>query len=336
MMLRRAALLGLVSGLMAGPATAQVLRVAELNVDEIRGLDRPRTAVILPGGILEQHGPYLPSYSDGYYSERLARDLADAVAARPGWTALVFPPLPLGALGANEIGGKRSFPGSYTVRTATLRAVYMDLASQLGEQGFRWVFVVHNHGGPSHNRALDEAGDYFQETYGGRMVHLLGSMDVVTCCEGWRRLVSPDAVAENGLSVHAGLVEQSGVLFLRPDLVPAAFRQAPSVTATSFEGLVAEARRPEWPGYFGAPRHATAAVGASFYKQQSDLVVAAALRILDGQPGLPAPRYAEEIIKNPVVVRVVSDSLARDRELEARQEAWLKKRAPWPPAPPRP
>ena len=29
---------------------------------------------------------------------------------------------------------------------ATLRAVYMDLANELGEQGFRWVFLVHNHG----------------------------------------------------------------------------------------------------------------------------------------------------------------------------------------------
>jgi creatinine amidohydrolase len=211
----------------------------------------------------------------------------------------------------------------------------MDLASQLGEQGFRWVFVVHNHGGPSHNRALDEAADYFQETYGGRMVHLLGSMDVVTCCEQWRRLVSPEAVAENGLSVHAGLVEQSGLLFLRPDLVPAAFRQAPSITATSFDGLVAAARRPEWPGYFGAPRHATAAVGASFYRQKSDLVIAAALRLLDGQPGPPTARYSDEIVKSPVVAAVVADSLAGDLALEARQEAWLKKQSPWPPGPPR-
>jgi creatinine amidohydrolase len=333
MMLGRAALVGLVSGLLCGSAAAQVLSVAELNVDRIRALDRQRTVVILPGGILEQHGPYLPSYSDGYYGERLARDVAEAVAGRAGWTALVFPPLPLGALGANEIGGKRSFPGSYTVRAATLRAVYMDLASQLGDQGFRWVFVVHNHGGPSHNRALDEAADYFQETYGGRMVHLLGSMDAVTCCEEWRRLVSPDAVADDGLSVHAGLVEHSGLLFLRPDLVPAAFRQAPSITATSFEGLVAAARRSDWPGYFGAPRHATAAVGASFYRQQSGLVVASALKILDGPPAASGARYSDEIVKNPVVAAIVADSLAGDRALEARQEAWLKRQSPWPPGP---
>jgi creatinine amidohydrolase/Fe(II)-dependent formamide hydrolase-like protein len=103
---------------LAATSSAQVLRVAELNTEQIRGLDRQRTAIILPGGILEHHGPYLPSYSDGYYNERLARDLAEAVAGRPGWTAVVFPTIPLGSCGANEIGGKYAFHGSYTIRAS--------------------------------------------------------------------------------------------------------------------------------------------------------------------------------------------------------------------------
>jgi hypothetical protein len=36
-------------------------RLAELNIDQIRTLDRQRTVILLPGGILEEHGPYLPS-----------------------------------------------------------------------------------------------------------------------------------------------------------------------------------------------------------------------------------------------------------------------------------
>ena len=56
--------------------------------------------------------------------------------------------------GANVIGGKHSFPGSYNVRSETLRAVYMDLADAFGAQGFRWILVVDDHGSPNHNRAL--------------------------------------------------------------------------------------------------------------------------------------------------------------------------------------
>src|SRR4029453_7057323 len=142
---------------MAAPTAAQVHRVAELNTEHIRALDRARTVVNLPGGILEQHGPYLPSYTDGYRNERLAQALAEAVAGRPGWAALVFPSIPLGTGGANEIGRKYVFPGTYAIRSTTLRSLFMDLAGELGEQGFRWIFVVHGHGAPNHNRVIDQA-----------------------------------------------------------------------------------------------------------------------------------------------------------------------------------
>ena len=105
-------------------AFAQIYRVAEMATEEIRALDRAKTVVLLPGGILEQHGPYLPSFADGYVSERVTETVAEAIVARPGWKALVFPMIPLGVGAANEIGGKYTFDGSYTVRSATLRAVY--------------------------------------------------------------------------------------------------------------------------------------------------------------------------------------------------------------------
>ena len=136
-------------------AEAQVYHLAELNTEQILGLDRARTAVLIPGGILEEHGPYLPSYTDGYYTEHVTQALASAIAERPGWAAVVFPPVPLGSGGANEIGGLYSFPGTYAIRPATLRSVFMVLATEFGEQGFRWLFVVHSHGSPSHNRVLD-------------------------------------------------------------------------------------------------------------------------------------------------------------------------------------
>ncbi len=68
--------------------------------------------------------------------------------------------------------GKASFLGSYPVRASTPRSVFMDLASELGEQGFRWILVAHVHGAGLHNRVLDQASDYFHDTYGGCMAHV--------------------------------------------------------------------------------------------------------------------------------------------------------------------
>lgn len=170
----RTALLVMLLVAVALPVDAQVKKIAEMTVRDIRALDRARTVVILPGGILEPHANHLPSFSDGFMNQSIADELARSVAARPGWTAVMFPIIPLGSGGANEISGKYSWPGTYAVRVETLRAIFMDLATELGEQGFRWVFVVHNHGSPWHNQALDDAGDYFRDTYGGRMVNLTG------------------------------------------------------------------------------------------------------------------------------------------------------------------
>ena len=52
-------------------AAGQVLHVAEMNTGQIRELDRTKTVVLLTGGILEEHGPYLPAHTDGILSERL-------------------------------------------------------------------------------------------------------------------------------------------------------------------------------------------------------------------------------------------------------------------------
>ena len=84
---------------------------------------------------MEEHGPYLPWYSDGFQNERYTADLAAAIARRLGWTAVVFPSIPLGVSGANAVGGKLPFPGTYAVRPETLRAIFMDLGDGIRRAG---------------------------------------------------------------------------------------------------------------------------------------------------------------------------------------------------------
>src|SRR6185369_14272861 len=216
----------------AMPASAQIVRLGDLNAAQIRDLDRSKTVVMMTGGMLEEHGPYLPAYTDGILSDRLTQEVARSViAGKPGWTVLLFPQIPFGSTGSNEIGGQFSFPGTYTVRPSTLRAVFMDLASELGDQGFRWIMVVHVHGAPLHIRAIDEAGDFFHDTYGGRMINL---WDLVPVISGWgNAMVSAMTDAEkkeDGASLHGGMDEHSLMLHLNPQLVSPGYKTAPAVT----------------------------------------------------------------------------------------------------------
>ncbi len=299
-------------------AEAQIYQLAEMNTEEIAQLDRSTSVVIIPGGILEEHGPYLPSFSDGYMNQRLARALADEIVERPGWSAVMFPQIPLGTGGANEIGRRYTYSGSYTVRMATLRSVFMDIATELGDQGFRWIFVVHIHGGSNHNRALDQAGDYFHDLYGGEMINLYGVAEGPT-----PNLRTEAEKSEDGISLHSGMDETSLIMFLRPDLVDPTVSEAPSFSAFSMEELVAIARSEEWPGYFGSPRLASAAHGAQSWSAFEKMFVDLAIRILDGFDYRQLPRYTDIMGGLPEIPEIDRDALDRDAAILRQQQDWL-------------
>jgi creatinine amidohydrolase/Fe(II)-dependent formamide hydrolase-like protein len=313
----------------ASPAGAQVLRLTDLNAAQLRALDRSKTMVLLTGGMLEEHGPYLPAYTDGILSDRLTQEIAQAVIAnKPGWTVLLFPQIPFGTSGSNEIGGRFSFPGTYAVRPSTLRAVFMDLASELGDQGFRWIMVVHVHGAPLHIRAIDDAGDFFHDTYGGRMINLWDLLPVIS---GWgNAMVSAMTDAEkkeDGASLHGGMDEHSLILYLKPELVAPGYRTAPAVTGQSLQESFDEARKADWPGYLGSPRLATAALGEKIWVAFSAAASDQTLKILEGIDSSAIPRYADILEKNPIYQKEwISPAAAHDEALDAKEREWLRRR----------
>jgi creatinine amidohydrolase/Fe(II)-dependent formamide hydrolase-like protein len=306
-----------------GTASAQILDVRELKPSQIAALDRSRTVVMLTGGILEEHGPYLPAFSDGYQSEFVTTKVAEAIVARPGWVVLRWPMIPLGTMPANEVAGRYSFPGSYAVRFTTLRAVFMDLLTDLGEAGFKWGFILNLHGSPTHNRALDEAARYFSDTFGGRVVDLSGLASVAGAVP--RDIFSPAQRSAEGFSVHADADEHSRMLFLRPDLVRSDVSSAPPVVAHSFPELIASSTKDDWPGYWGTPSIATAAAGARAMGTIAQAAVDTALKILDGAPDAALTRIADQTAANPDVAKLVGASLEHERQIEQRQNEWIAK-----------
>lgn len=305
-------------------ADAQIYRVAEMNVEQIRSLDKQKTAVIIPGGILEQHGSFLPSGSDTLMNEWWTQALAEAIASRPGWKVLIFPTIPLGTSGANVLGEKYVFPGSYTVRPETERAVFMDLASELGEQNFKWIFVMHNHGSPLHNLIIDQAGDFFRDIYGGKMVNLPGLLTKPAEKEPFR---SAGVLREEGaFEVHAGMSETSRILFLRPDIVPLSYLTAKPYTANTPSEAVALAKSDGWLGYIGSPRLATAAYGAQMMRYEANEYNRLALAILDGLDERTIPRLSNVAFNDKTVAGIEAGTKKHYAEIERKQTEWMKKK----------
>jgi len=324
---RRLAVLLACSLLLPRTLPAQVRHVADLTTRDIAALDRATTVVILQGGMLEEHGPYLPAFTDGILSARLTDELAAGIVReRPRWTVLVFPPVSAGASGSNEIGGRFVFPGTYAVRPSTLRAAFVDLASELGAQGFRWVLLVHVHGSPLHIGALDDAADFFHETYGGTMVNLWGLLPVLGGWGGAMSVMTPAEKKADGVSLHAGMDEHSLMLYLRPDLVARDFREAPAWSGADYAEDFAVARKDGWPGYLGAPQLATAAFGERIWRAFAAATVKTAVEILDGKDPAGYPRYMTYLRKLPEYRAWIDSATARDAMAGEKLAEWLAKR----------
>ncbi len=305
-------------------ANAQILNANELSVRDIANLDRDKTVVILVGGIFEEHGPYLPSFTDGYMSAYLARQTAEAIILNRGGTVLMFPMIPLGSGIPEDFARRPPFSGSYTVRPETLRAVYMDLASAIGQDGFLTIFVFNSHGAPTHNRALLEAADYFNDRYDGNMV-VLTSLVYESPSDRPQVLDSIQA-KENGFSVHSGAEEHSQIIFLEPGLVHDDYRQAPAYTAETADDLVDVASMADWPGYFGSPRFGDAEKGARLVNYRTDRIVELALRVLEGFDWRQLPTRADLDTLRPGLTDLDDNTRRRSAEERQIQSQWLENR----------
>jgi len=299
----------------------QIYHVQEMNTEQIKALDREKTVVLLPVGILEEHGPYLPSGSDVYITERRTSDLANALVERPGWKVLIFPLIPLGTGPANTVGRKYVFPGSYTVRPSTLRTIFMDLGTDLGEQGFRWIFIVNAHLGLSHNRILNQAGDYFHDTYGGHMVNLAA---LIYRPPGQSQTRSEEEQREDAGSTHAGASETSLLLYFRPELVSPGYKNATPLPARNQKQRNEIAKATDWPGYWGSPRLATAAAAAARWKGNSTRLTDLANKILDGFDYIQMKRLGDEVVVGQPTGEVTFTK--HNQEIESKQQEWLKKK----------
>jgi creatinine amidohydrolase/Fe(II)-dependent formamide hydrolase-like protein len=290
-----------------------------MNKLEFQALDRDRTAVLMPIGVIEEHGPYLPLLSDSYSSEWVVDRIADAIVAQHDWTVVIMPSLPIGVGAPEDFGPRTRDFGSLPLRPATKRAVLMDLVSGLGEAGFRWIFAVDGHGPLSNKRVTDDASEYFEDVYGGTMLNLVG-------------IIHPDPPAkvlplsdseqnEDGLAVHAGLSETSSMIYVRPDLIDSGYKKAVPVTANDWADYEVLPNDKNWPGYFGSPRLARADIGADRMEAVADNAADLALRIIAGLDHHELLRHAE--IENVALRRLeglISDHAAR---IEKQQQDWM-------------
>ena len=178
---------------------------AEMNREQLRA-ESAATLAILPIGATEQHGPHLPTGTDCFTVESVARTAAEHASAEV--PVIVAPVLPFGSSHHHFI-----FGATLSLSTDTYYRVLCDLLESFVTDGFTRIFLVNGHGG-NHELAQLAARDM-------ALRHPVSVAAGSYWNIAWPELIAAEAHRGRRLPGHAGAFESSMVQALRPDLVPA-------------------------------------------------------------------------------------------------------------------
>ena len=174
----------------------------DLTTAEFDSIDRERTIVVLPVAAIEQHGPHLPLSVDAVINDGVLQETWKILPEN--LSVLALPAQPVGWSDEHA-----AFPGTLSLDAETLIRVWTDIAASVAAAGFRKFVLFNSHGGQSEITRVV-----------ARKLRLEHGMLAVTV--NWYSLVDLkgmfDAV-ERVHGIHAGAVETSVMMHLRPDLV---------------------------------------------------------------------------------------------------------------------
>jgi creatinine amidohydrolase len=142
--------------------------MANMKWTEIQSFVDRNALVLLPIGVIEEHGPQLCLGTDIYTAHIYCLAIKEKLEAK-GHVVVIAPPFYWGV--CQSTGG---FIGSFRIRKETAKALLYDILLSLSEFGFNNVFGVNAHGDIEHNIAIIEA---FREVHNQKLINACYAFD---------------------------------------------------------------------------------------------------------------------------------------------------------------
>ena len=241
---------------------------------EVEKAAKQGAIVLLPTGVIEEHGPHMDLGVDTYCSYLLCRKTREELEKR-GIRTLIAPPY---YWGINNATG--SFPGSFTVRRETLINLLYDIFASLRRWGFTYAFIINVHGDHEHNVAIMDATKEARINTGIRAYYTLTDVQARRFgIKGNEPYViireTPDEPAPKYYQVHAGGPETSKYAYYFPRQLNVALAKKLKPTNTTFEDLQvwrcgwSEAKEITPLGYMGNPASFDPEIGRKLVEDDS-------------------------------------------------------------------
>ena len=175
------------------------LKLDELTSEGFARAVKDDPLVVLPIGATEEHGAHLPLGTDSFECEDIAAGIAEE------FNALVLPPIRYG-----DCRSTRNFPGTISLRPETVTSLVSDVLDELVRNGISKVVVLSGHAGSGHMAAIKLATQRAVERNSTLKAMVLSEYDIAY------DLAGEEFPPDDG---HAGQIETSRMLAIRPDLI---------------------------------------------------------------------------------------------------------------------
>ena len=182
---------------------------ADLKSPDFASLDRSRCIAVLPVAAIEQHGPHLPLNVDATLVEGV---IAAALPQLPADLPVLF--LPTQAVGLSP--EHAAFAGTLTLKAETVIRLWTELAESVAATGVKKMVLLNSHGGQV--GLLDVVARDLRARL-GLLVYSVNWFNLPLLDDRGASVSGLFSAEEHRFGIHAGEIETSMMLALKPDQV---------------------------------------------------------------------------------------------------------------------
>ena len=188
---------------------------SSLKSPDFAGVDLARCIAVLPVAATEQHGPHLPLNVDATLVEGV---IEAALPHLPAAQPILF--LPTQAVGFSPEHTR--FAGTLTLKAETVIRLWTELAESVAQTGVKKLVLLNSHGGQV--GLLDVVARDLRARL-GMLVYSVNWFNLPLLAEDGKSVNDLFSAEEHRFGIHAGEIETSMMLALKPEQVDMAKAQ---------------------------------------------------------------------------------------------------------------
>lgn len=236
-----------------------IKNIMEIKWNDFKKMDMDKTALFIGVAPIEEHGRHLPLGVDIYETQfwmeqamgKLEKDFRE-------YTFFTFPIIPYGH------AVMKGFPGNMHLSQKMFYDLILATLHNVVEWGFKNVIVISGHADPRHTIAIEQSCERIKEECGVIVFAPMGAVfsDKVPL-ETEKNICVYKKMEQFPNDFHAGWIETSNMLEIRPDLVCDNYKEQPDIEINARDMIIPQVvtdATKEY-GHLGYPKEASKEMG---------------------------------------------------------------------------